>query len=77
MDYFNKPEFVNYLRYLLYWKKPEYAKLILYPQCLHFLDLLQNQSFRDSLIRKENIDFIRQRQINHWYTFRNLGFNQN
>ncbi|KAM7231779.1 hypothetical protein CapIbe_016540 [Capra ibex] len=31
--YFKDKAFVNYLKYLLYWKEPEYAK---YLNCLHF-----------------------------------------
>jgi mediator of RNA polymerase II transcription subunit 31 len=27
-DYFKDPAFVNYLKYLLYWKQPEYAKFL-------------------------------------------------
>ncbi|KAI9189732.1 suppressor of hpr1 [Blastocladiella emersonii ATCC 22665] len=69
--YFARPEFVNYLQYLQYWKRPEYAKLILYPQCLYFLDQLQDAGFRNALYQKEAIDFIRHRQLSHWYTYRN------
>ncbi|KAL7534914.1 hypothetical protein ACHAWF_004990 [Thalassiosira exigua] len=32
--------FLDFLRYLRYWKRPEYAKYLLYPHCLYFLDLL-------------------------------------
>jgi hypothetical protein len=39
-QYFDEPAFVNYLAYLLYWKRPEYAHFIVYPQCLYFLELL-------------------------------------
>ena len=28
--YFKKPCFVNYLKYLLYWKQPEYAKFLMW-----------------------------------------------
>lgn len=38
--YFEEPAFVNYLAYLLYWKRPQYAQFLVYPQALHFLDLL-------------------------------------
>ena len=33
--------FLDFLRYLRYWKEPQYAKYIIYPQCLYFLDLLK------------------------------------
>ncbi|KAL3789995.1 hypothetical protein ACHAWO_002049 [Cyclotella atomus] len=32
--------FLDFLRYLRYWKQPEYAKYLVYPNCLYFLDLL-------------------------------------
>eukprot|EP00804_Cyclotella_cryptica_P001268 CCRYP_012741-RB/>CCRYP_012741-RB protein AED:0.02 eAED:-0.02 QI:0/-1/0/1/-1/1/1/0/155 len=32
--------FLDFLRYLRYWKRPEYAKYLIYPNCLYFLDLL-------------------------------------
>jgi mediator of RNA polymerase II transcription subunit 31 len=28
-DYFKEPTFVNYLKYLLYWKRPEYAVYVI------------------------------------------------
>lgn len=28
------------MAYLQYWKQAEYAQLLVYPQCLHFLELL-------------------------------------
>jgi mediator of RNA polymerase II transcription subunit 31 len=32
--------FLDFLRYLRYWKLPQYAKYLTYPNCLYFLDLL-------------------------------------
>lgn len=32
--------FLDFLRYLRYWKQPQYAKYLTYPHCLYFLDLL-------------------------------------
>jgi mediator of RNA polymerase II transcription subunit 31 len=32
--------FLDFLRYLRYWKLPHYAKYLTYPNCLYFLDLL-------------------------------------
>ncbi|KAJ1503769.1 Mediator of RNA polymerase II transcription subunit 31 [Coelomomyces lativittatus] len=69
-DYFSIPEFINYLSYLQYWKKPEYAKLILYPHCLYFLDMLQHEKFRLALNNKETVEWIKQRQLSHWFTYR-------
>lgn len=54
--YFDDPAFLAYLKYLLYWKKPEYSRYIVYyvdgvihpryPQCLYFLEKLQDEAFR-------------------------------
>lgn len=43
-QYFDEPAFVKYLAYLLYWKQAEYAQFLVYPQCLHFLELLVRRS---------------------------------
>lgn len=45
--YFEQEAFLNYLKYLQYWKEPRYARHLLYPQCLYFLDLLQDARFRE------------------------------
>ncbi|ORZ31915.1 putative transcriptional regulator SOH1 [Catenaria anguillulae PL171] len=68
--YFAKPEFLNYLNYLLYWKRPEYCHLIVYPQALFFLERLQDPSFRASLSSIDVINSIRARQVAHWQTYR-------
>jgi hypothetical protein len=51
--------FLDFLRYLRYWKRPEYAKYLQYPNCLYFLDLLVPPS-SDSLedVDSSNIDGI-------------------
>ncbi|KAL9187455.1 hypothetical protein ACHAXT_001558 [Thalassiosira profunda] len=36
----HQQSFLDFLRYLRYWKQPQYAKYLLYPHCLYFLDLL-------------------------------------
>ena len=47
--YFDDEKFIRYLKYLLYFKRPEYVKYILFPHCLFFLEKLQNDKFRDSM----------------------------
>lgn len=108
--FFKEQSFVNYLKYLLYWKKPEYAKFLKwvevfgtnmqknkimltsncsgrtkswllirhffsnlmisfphrYPQCLHFLELLQYEHFRRELVNPACAKFIDEQQILHW-----------
>jgi mediator of RNA polymerase II transcription subunit 31 len=36
----NQKQFIDFLRYLRYWKQSQYAKYLSYPHCLYFLDLL-------------------------------------
>jgi mediator of RNA polymerase II transcription subunit 31 len=70
--YFKDPKFIAYLKYLLYWKRPEYAKFIIYPHCLYFLDLLQEEDFRLQLINDPNfVSLIRQQQLRDWKYGRN------
>ena len=51
--YFKDPAFINYLAYLRYWSKPNYVKFIKFPVCLHFLELLQHESFRKEIVKGE------------------------
>ncbi|OAQ26982.1 SOH1-domain-containing protein [Linnemannia elongata AG-77] len=70
-QYFNQDAFVRYLDYLQYFRKPEYAKFIIYPHCLHFLTLLQHKSFRDQLAKQDTASFVHERQYYHWQFLRN------
>ncbi|KAL0048919.1 hypothetical protein WJX82_002333 [Trebouxia sp. C0006] len=51
--FFDDASFINYLAYLKYWKQPEYARFIIYPHSLFFLDCLQSQDFRTAMARNE------------------------
>jgi len=42
--------FLDFLRYLRYWKSPQYAKYLTYPNCLYFLDLLVPPSSSSAII---------------------------
>jgi mediator of RNA polymerase II transcription subunit 31 len=64
--YFQDKSFVNYLKYLQYWKKQEYAKFLVYPHCLFFLDLLQHEQFRNELVQPNYMDFLFRQQYYHW-----------
>ncbi|KAF9586212.1 hypothetical protein BGW38_008525 [Lunasporangiospora selenospora] len=70
-QYFNQEAFIRYLDYLQYFRKPEYAKFIIYPHCLHFLTLLQHKSFRDQLAKQDTATFVHERQYYHWQYLRN------
>lgn len=67
--YFNDKSFINYLNYLQYWKRPEYAKFIKYPMCLHFLDLLQHEHFRRELTSTQCAKFIDDQILLHWHHY--------
>ncbi|XP_052247459.1 mediator of RNA polymerase II transcription subunit 31-like isoform X2 [Dreissena polymorpha] len=64
--YFKSNNFVNYLKYLQYWKEPMYAKYLKYPQALHFLELLQYEQFRKELANQQCAKFIDDQQLLHW-----------
>ena len=64
--YFEDEAFVEYLKYLQYWKKPEYAKFIVYPHALYFLDLLQTEEFRKALKNTKFCEDIHLQQFYHW-----------
>ncbi|CAO3588327.1 unnamed protein product [Absidia cylindrospora] len=70
-QYFKNPEFIHYLEYLTYWKEPEYAKFVMYPHALYFLDLLQYPQFRDYISTSENTQEIHRMQYYHWMYLRN------
>ncbi|TFK25558.1 SOH1 family protein [Coprinopsis marcescibilis] len=66
-----QPAFINYLKYLLYFKEPDYARFIHYPHALHHLDLLQHAQFREELKKDVSLrDYLGQKQRDHWKTWR-------
>jgi len=67
--YFDDPAFINYLKYLQYWRRPEYARLIQYPHCLFFLDLLQSQEFRKAVATNQTAEFIHIQQFYFWQNY--------
>ncbi|KAK7685202.1 hypothetical protein QCA50_011565 [Cerrena zonata] len=66
----NQPAFVNFLKYLLYWKEKDYARFILYPHALHHLELLQHAKFRTEIAKDEWREALNQKQFDHWRTWR-------
>ncbi|CAG8446559.1 11149_t:CDS:2 [Ambispora gerdemannii] len=70
--FLDDPAFINYLKYLQYWKRPEYAKFIIYPHALHFLDLLQNETFRDSMKVEDTASWVHIVQYWHFHAWSNL-----
>jgi len=67
-----QPAFINYLKYLLYWKEKDYARFILYPHALHHLELLQHEEFRSKIMKDEWRESLNQKQFDHWRTWREL-----
>lgn len=67
--YFDDPAFVKYLEYLQYWRHPEYAKLILYPHCLLFLELVQSSEFRKAVANNKVAEFIHVQQYFFWQSY--------
>ena len=66
-NYLRDEAFLDFLRYLRYWKQPEYAKYITYPHCFFFLDLLcDNETFRNELMNIEFQNFVHQQQFFNW-----------
>ncbi|KMZ63454.1 Mediator of RNA polymerase II transcription subunit 31 [Zostera marina] len=65
-QYFEDEAFVRYLKYLQYWQKPQYITLIMYPHCLYFLELLQNESFRSAMAHPSYKELVHQQQFYFW-----------
>ena len=64
--YMKDPCFINYLSYLQYWKEPNYVSFIKYPICLHFLELLQHETFRKEIVSGQCVRFLDDQVILHW-----------
>jgi len=60
------PNFINYLKYLEYWQEPQYVKYLKYPMCLHFLKLLQHETFRKECVSGQCARFLDDQVILHW-----------
>ncbi|KAJ6808185.1 mediator of RNA polymerase II transcription subunit 31 [Iris pallida] len=69
--YFEDEAFINYLKYLQYWQRPEYIKFIMYPHCLFFLELLQNANFRNAMAHPANKELAHRQQYFFWKNYRN------
>lgn len=68
--------FRNYLKYLLYWKEPEYIRYIKYPQCLFYLDLLQRDDLRESIKSNKLTNFLNEQQVLNWRFYTNNILNK-
>ena len=60
-------KFIRYLDYLQYWKQPQYAKFLVCPHCLRFLDLLQHEEIRKVLTEDRTFHLkLADQQFYHW-----------
>merc|ERR1712045_797671 len=57
---------VNYIGYLNYWRKYEYARHLRFPQCLVVLDLLKSSKFREAICNQTCARFIEDQILLHW-----------
>ncbi|KAL5225512.1 hypothetical protein ABZP36_012151 [Zizania latifolia] len=69
--YFEDEAFIGYLKYLMYWQRPEYIKYIMYPHCLFFLELLQNATFRNAMAHPASKEIAHREQYFFWKNYRN------
>ena len=61
--YFQDASFVEFLRYLQYFKEPKYLRHLIFPTCLTFLDqLIDNAHFRQDLLSPAFVDHIHAQQ---------------
>ena len=64
---FQDEKFCNFLKYLEYWRRPAYAKHLVFPQCLTFLDALNNvPGFRENLAHQNFRDYVHTQQGLAW-----------
>lgn len=65
--YLQDDKFLVFLRYLRYWKEPQYMRHLAFPQCLAFLDaLIDDESFRKELTVAQFAEFVHNQQGSHW-----------
>ena len=64
--YFYQPSFRRFLKYMLYWTRPEYARYVIFPQSLHNLKLLQDDSFINLLGSHERCNNLEYYHCNLW-----------
>ena len=70
--YFQQEEFISFLKYLRYWKQPQYLKKLLFPQCLDFLDaLIDNPQFCRELALPQFMEYVHAQQGAQWMSKEN------
>lgn len=56
--YFEMQSFRDYLKYLEYFKSPEYSKFLIYPQCIAILEILNHENADDFLSNDQFYDSL-------------------
>ena len=57
--YLTNASFLRYLGYLSYWRKPDYARHLLYPIALTMLELLQQDAeFRATALQPSFVSYV-------------------
>lgn len=64
--YFEKREFIDFLKYLDYFKNEKYRKCLTYPQCLIILELLQKDDINTLLAEDSFYSKLAEDQYNLW-----------
>jgi len=74
--FLDDPVFINYLRYLQYFHRPEYLPFVTHPACLYFLDLLLLAPFRAALLNPAYITLMHDQAYWHWRSGRYNRFTE-
>ncbi|KAH0475267.1 MAG: hypothetical protein KVP17_004486 [Porospora cf. gigantea B] len=61
--------FLRFLKYLEYWRQPEYAVHLQYPQCLAVLTCLQDPAFRKQIGSETGLMELQRQQSYGWLYF--------
>lgn len=69
--FFRNQSLINYLKYLMYWKEPDYVKYITYPQCLSLLEMLQHETFLKEIVKGECSKYIDEQLVMLWFHYKN------
>lgn len=69
--YLDDPAFIAFLRYLSYWRRPEYVRFLVYPQALAVLELLGRADVRREVGRVQYKDFLQDQQLLQWRFYLN------
>merc|ERR1712098_522427 len=60
------PNYLHFLAQRGYRKDPAFISFLKYPVCLHFLELLQHETFRKEVVSGQCARFLDDQVILHW-----------